>query len=417
MNNANPKHLKPIASLSFLRSKIYGNKLSAEELQQIIHDITLGYYSDIQIAAFLTACAGGHLDQNEILNLTKAMINVGEKINWNSNFILDKHCIGGLPGNRTTPIIVAIVAAFGLTMPKTSSRAITSPSGTADCLEVLTEVNLGIAEIRKIVTAENGCLVWGGSSLLSPTDDILIHIERELELDSEGQLIASILSKKIAAGSNHILIDIPIGKTAKVRSQEKAEILKNYLEKTGADLGVKVKVIFTDGSQPVGRGIGPALEARDVLAVLKNEENAPQDLRERALILAGEVLEFSSKVKVGSGKNIAAEILNSGQAWKKFQAICRAQGGLREIKKAKYSQEFFAQKSGVVTEINNRQIAAIAKLAGAPKDKSAGIDLLVKIGSKINKNDTLFTIHSESPKTLHQTLDYANSLTNIIQIS
>ncbi len=408
--------IETLPSLSFLRSKIYGNKLSALQIEKIISDITLGKYSAVQISAFLTACASSHLDEDEIFYLTKAMIKMGEKINWHKAMIVDKHSIGGIPGNRTTPIIVAIVADYGLTMPKTSSRAITSPAGTADTMEVLTEVDLNIEKIQKIVAQENACIVWGGSSSLSPTDDILIHVERELNLDSEEQMVASILSKKIAAGSNHILIEIPTGKTAKVRNKKTALLLQKLLEKIGKKLGVKVKALITDGSQPIGFGIGPALEARDLVAVLKNDKNAPQDLRNHALNLAAEILEFSPEIKKGSGKIIAKKILDSGKAWEKFQAICEAQGGLKKIPQAKYVEEILAQKSGMISEIDNRQIAILAKLAGAPFDRVAGIDLYVKTGQKIKQNQVLFTIHSQSKNLLKNALNFCANNSQLIQI-
>jgi len=409
-------HARPVESLSFVRSKIYGNELSSEEIEAIIFDIVSGYYSDIQISAFLTACVGKNLNLKEILNLTKAMIKNGERLSWDEKIIVDKHCIGGLPGNRTTPIIVSIVAAFGLIMPKTSSRAITSPAGTADSMEVLTNVEFNISQIKEIIAKENACIVWGGAVSLSPADDIIIRIERALDLDSEGQMVASILSKKIAAGSNHVIIEIPIGKTAKVRDDEMADILKNYLEKIGKNLGIKVKVLLTDGSQPVGRGIGPALEARDFIAVLKNAENAPQDLRNRALTLAGEVLEFSPKVKRGSGKIIATEILNSGKAWQKFQAICAAQGGMKEIAQAKYIHQCLALNDGVVLEIDNRRISMLAKLAGAPLDKTAGVDLFVKVRKEVKKDEPIFAIHTNSSETLEYALSYFQDNLDLIKI-
>ena len=195
-----------------------------------------------------------------------------------------------------------------------------------------------------------------------------------------------------------------------------ANILKNYLEKTAEALGVKVKIIITDGSEPIGNGIGPALEARDLLAVLKNDKNAPQDLRERSLILAGEILEFSDQVKKGEGKNLATEILNSGQAWKKFQAICAAQGGIKEIPQAKFIHQVLSQKNGVISKINNRHISLIAKLSGAPFDKSSGVDLFVKIGNKITKNSALFAIHYNSEKALLSALQYFDENLDTIQI-
>ena len=279
-------HPSPLQSLSFVRSKVYGNTLKTHETQHIIKDISVGHYSDIDIATFLTACAGDRLNYSEIIDLTRAMFESGEKLSWSSNMIVDKHCIGGLPGNRTTLIVVPIVTAFGMTMPKTSSRAITSPAGTADTMETLAPVDLDIKTMRKVVEQEGGCIVWGGAVSLSPADDILIRVERAMDIDSEGQLIASVISKKIAAGSTHIVIDIPVGPTAKVRSLLAAQNLSALLKKVTKEFNIHSEIMITDGTQPVGRGIGPALEAKDVLAVLQNRADSPQDLRDRALLLA-----------------------------------------------------------------------------------------------------------------------------------
>lgn len=409
-------HPEPLTSLSYVRAKIYGNELTENEIDSIVQDIAAGRFSDIHIATFLAACAGGRLDKNEILHLTQAMIRVGERLGWPSQFVVDKHCVGGLPGNRTSMIVVPIVTAFGLMMPKTSSRAITSPSGTADTMEVLAPVDLNLAAMRKVVEKENGCIVWGGSVALSPADDILIRIERVVDLDGEGQLVASILSKKIAAGSTHIVIDIPIGPTAKVRTQQMAQLLENYLERVGKELGVDVRSIFTDGSQPVGRGIGPALEAKDILAVLQSDKNAPQDLRDRALMLAGHVLEFSPGVARGTGKQLATSLLDSGRAWQKFQAICMAQGGLFEPPVAQYTHVVAAKNPGKVIAIDNRRIARIAKLAGAPKSKAAGVELLTPTHTSVERDQPLFVIHSETTGELKYAMNFLEKNHEIVQI-
>jgi thymidine phosphorylase len=409
-------HAMPVESLSDVRAKIYGHTLSAEAFETIIHDITAGRYSDIHISSFLTACAGGRMNEEEIVDLTQAMVDTGDRLTWHSSMVVDKHCVGGLPGNRTTPIVVSIVAAFGLTMPKTSSRSITSPAGTADTMEVLAPVEMDIATMKAVVGKENGCIAWGGAVSLSPADDILIRVEKALELDSEGQLVASVLSKKIAAGSTHVVIDIPIGPTAKVRSREMADLLKHYLQEVGKRLGVTVKVIYTDGTQPVGNGIGPALEARDIVAVLRGDAHAPKDLRERALLLAGNVIEFSPEVSEGKGYAIAKDILESGKAWKKFQAICEAQGGMREIPTSQHTHAYKAEHSGIVTAINTRRIALVARLAGAPNDVVAGIDLHVHIGTRVKAGDTLFTIHSKSVGEMDYALAYLHEGNHIITI-
>lgn len=281
-------------------------------------------------------------------------------------------------------------------------------------MEVFAPVTLSLSKMKKVVEAEKGCVIWGGSLSLSPVDDRLIQVERSLDLDSEGQLVASILSKKIAAGSNFVLIDIPIGPTAKVRSSEKGLILKQYLEATGEAFGIKVKTVMTDGTQPIGRGIGPALEARDIHQVLTCDQYAPQDLRERALFLASHIIEPFRGGDSRTGLQIATDILNSGEAWKKFQAICAAQGGMREIPQAKYTHPYEAKKSGTVLSIDNRHIALVAKLAGAPTNKVAGVDLHTPLGAKVRKGEPLFTLHARSPGELDYALQYINESPEII---
>lgn len=408
-------HVQPVNSMRSIRSKMYGKRLKNDALRNIIIDIVNGQYSNIELAAFITACAGDNLNLKEIIGLTKAMVNVGQQMTWDQNIVVDKHCVGGLPGNRTTPIVVSIVAEYGLTIPKTSSRAITSPAGTSDTMETLTEVNLDISQIREVIEKEKGCFVWGGNIKLSPADDILIRIERALDVDSEGQMIASVLSKKLAAGSTHIVIDIPIGQTAKVRSEEDAQKLEYYFKVVAKAMGLKVKVLFTDGSQPIGRGIGPSLEAMDVLSVLKNETNAPLDLREKSILIAGEIIDLAKDNKK-KGVEIAEKILSSGKAYEKFLAICEAQGGIKEPQFAPYKKEILADKDGIVMEIDNRKLAKTAKLAGAPHDSKAGVLLETPLYTKVEKDQLLYTIYAETQGELKYAYEYVKSESDIILI-
>ncbi len=386
----------PLDSFRRVRGKVYGARLDAEALSAIMKDITAGSYSPIHLSAFVTACAGGRLDLEETIALTRAMVSVGDQITWPKVPILDKHCVGGLPGNRTSMLVVPIVAACGAIVPKTSSRAITSPAGTADAMEVVAPVVLDLPAMRRVVEREGGCIVWGGSVRLSPADDLLIRVERPLDLDSEGQLVASVLSKKVAAGATHVLIDMPVGATAKVRSGEAARDLSRRLIDVGRAMDLAVQVVESDGSQPVGRGIGPALEARDVLAVLRQESDAPIDLCDRALLLAAQLLELGHTVPAGSGLDAARSVLASGSAWRKFAAICEAQGGFREPRQARYTLPIAAPRSGTVVAIDNRRLARIAKLTGAPVAPSAGLDFRSPLGSVIEAGQTLFTLHAES---------------------
>ncbi|MFO1339117.1 MAG: thymidine phosphorylase family protein [Burkholderiaceae bacterium] len=402
-------HAPTLDSLSALRAKIYGHRLDETALNAIIGDVAAGRYSDTHIAAFLSACAGGRMDLDETVHLTRAMVDAGERIDWGRAIVADKHCVGGLPGNRTTPIVVAIVAAAGVTMPKTSSRAITSPAGTADVMETLTRVDLDVATMRRVVEREGGCLAWGGALTLSPADDVLIRVERPLDIDSDAQLAASVLSKKIAAGATHALIDIPVGPTAKVRSEHDAQLLQALMERVAAAHGLHLRVLRTRGSQPVGRGVGPALEAHDVLAVLRGAAQAPLDLRMRALVLAGELLEFCGHSRPGTGPSEAQRQLDSGAAWAKFQAICEAQGGLREPGVAALRQVVPAAHDGYVHGIDCRRLARVAKFAGAPSAPTAGLELHVGLGDRVQRGQPLFTLHTEAPGVLGYALRYLDS--------
>lgn len=410
-------HPKPVHSLSYVRAKVYGHRLTKEQFSAIIEDIVDGQYAEVHLAAFITACGDDELDDEEITFLTRAMIDAGSRIDWGLDQVIDKHCVGGLPGNRTTPIVVPILAAAGLTIPKTSSRAITSPAGTADTMETLTEVSLTLEQMREVVNKEGGCLAWGGSVRLSPADDLLIQVERALDIDSEGQLIASVLSKKAAAGATHVLIDIPVGPTAKVRNEESAQRLARSFTNVAKNLGLEIQILFTDGSQPIGRGIGPALEAHDILSVLKCDSNYPADLRDRAALIAGAMLELSGKVATGEGKAMAEKMIDSGEAWKKFKAIAEAQGGLKSPPVAPYRYELMAKKPGRVKAIDNRLLAKVAKLAGAPADPAAGVEMHIKLGDSVAHDTPLLTIHAENAGELNYAVDYLLDHPCIVELS
>jgi thymidine phosphorylase len=356
------------------------------------------------------------LDEQETSDLTAAMLLVGKRLTWDAPVVVDKHCVGGLPGNRTTPLLVAIVAANGLLVPKTSSRAITSPAGTADTMETLAPVDLDLAALRRVVEQEGGCIAWGGAIHLSPADDKFVRIERELDVDMEGQLIASVLSKKIAAGSTHVIIDIPVGPTAKVRSEENARHLADRLQAVAARSGLKVRCLLSDGQQPVGRGIGPALEAHDVLAVLGNASEAPDDLRRRAATIAGAALEIGGVCEPGEGAALALETLADGRAWAKFQAICEAQGGMRTPPVAEQTHPLTATRDGRVIHIDNRKLARLAKLAGAPESKAAGVYLDVRLGEDVERGQPLLHVHADTEGELAYALDYAAVAGDIIQV-
>lgn len=383
----------PAVSLDAVRAKIRGEELTKEEIRAVVEDLAAHRYSDIEVAAFLIATSS-FMTTSEVLALTSSMAAAGAQLKWSRPIIVDKHCIGGIPGNRTTMIVTPIVAAHGLTMPKTSSRAITSPSGTADTMEVLSRVELTEDEILDVVERCNGCIAWGGHINLSPADDVLISIERPLSIDTPEQMVASILSKKIAAGSTKLLIDIPMGPTAKIRSNIHAQSIRKLFEFVSSRLGLFTEVIITDGAQPVGFGVGPALEARDVLAVLDGKPDAPTDLREKSILLAGRLLEHDPRLAGGRGEQRARELLESGAARQTFERIIDAQGPPpRAAPIGTLVFEAVAPRDGVVSQIDCFRIARIARTAGAPYDPGAGIDLQKKSGDVVRKGEPLYRIH------------------------
>ncbi len=393
------QHAERPASIGSLFRKISGERLDKQDYHAIVSDIATGQYTKIELTAFLIATNDGTMDREELYYLTDAMVASGRRLRWPEHMVVDKHCIGGIPGNRTSMLVVPIVAAHGLLCPKTSSRAITSPAGTADTMEVLADVNLSEKRIYEIVREHRACLAWGGTADLSPADDVMISVERPLSLDSVTQMVASILSKKVAAGSTHLLLDIPVGPSAKVRSAPDAQRLRKLFEYVASRMHVKLEVVITDGRQPIGRGIGPALEARDVMRVLENDPRAPDDLRRKALHLAGRMIEFDPDVRGGDGFAIARDILESGRALAKMRDIIAAQGATgfnhNDFPSARLTHKVVAPHDGMVTAIDNLLIAQVARLAGAPKVRNAGVELVCKLGARVKAGDTLYEVHAD----------------------
>jgi thymidine phosphorylase len=384
----------PPASLDAVRAKIQGRTLSAFEISAIVDDLTHYRYSDMEIAAFLIGSAS-FTTSDELLALAQAMARAGTRLTWDRSIVVDKHSIGGIPGNRTSMIVVPIVASHGLMIPKTSSRAITSPAGTADTMEVLARVDLGVDEMKEVVSACHGCLVWGGHVNLSPADDILISVERPLSLDTREQMVASIMSKKLAAGSSHLLIDIPVGPTAKVTTAADAMRLRKLFEFVGDHFGISVEVATTDGRQPIGRGIGPTLEAQDAMAVLAGHQDAPPDLREKSLRLAARLLEYDPELRGGAGYARARELLESGAALKQMLKIIDAQGPTRcRTDLGTLTADIPASSDGIVSSIDCLCLNRLARTAGAPIDKGAGIKILKKIGDCVEKGEPLYRIYA-----------------------
>ncbi|TYT61240.1 AMP phosphorylase [Natrialba swarupiae] len=394
-------------SVRCVRKKLDDVELERKELERIVRDIHENRLSDVELSAFVSAVYANGLSLAETKNLTEAMSGVGQRLQWDASIVADKHSIGGVAGNCVTPIMVAIVAEAGVTMPKSSSRAVTSPAGTADVMEVVSDVEFSIEEIERIVDETNGCLVWGGGVDLSPVDDEIIRAENPLSIDPEGLLMASVLSKKRSAGSSHVVIDIPYGEGAKVESLVAARELADDFKRVGDYLEMDIHCAITHGTDPIGRGVGPVLEARDVLAVL--EGDGPESLRLKSLRLAEMLLEHCG---VDAS---ATEILESGRALERFRSIVAAQGGDPDVESAdldpgEESTTIRADRAGIASRVDNRQLSDLARRAGAPRDSGAGLVVHRTVGDEVEAGDRLYTIHAETRAKLEEAMSFADQL-------
>ena len=385
---------KPL-SIGIIKKKLEGHRLSKKEIYEIIENIANNSLTEVEIAFFVSAVYSKGMSMTETKNLTQAMVDIGNQLKLKGK-IFDKHSIGGIAGNRTTPIVTAICASAGLKMPKTSSRAITSAAGTADVIETIAKVDFSIPEIKKIIKKTNACFVWGGALGLAPTDDKIIKIERIVNIDSTSQLLASILSKKISAGSKYILIDIPYGNSAKV-SKNEAKKLKRAFIILSKKFNLNLKVLLTDGNEPIGNGIGPVLEMIDIIKVLTRKDS-PIDLEEKSLKLSAELLRLA-----GKDPKLAKEILDSGKAYKKFLEIIKAQkGNINKLKKLQpnFSFNIRTKSKRKIKHIDNKLINRLARHAGCPEDKAAGIYIHKKKNQIIKRGDKILTIFTTSKEKM-----------------
>jgi len=401
--------IKPLGlpqSFNALKKRMRGEKLTEGEFVALIRDVVGGVYGEAEIAAFLLSQLYNPLSNGELAYLVKAMVETGVKVRFEET-VYDIHSIGGVPGNSKVALLaVPIVAATGLLIPKTSSRAITSPAGTADTMEVLARVDLAVDEIVEIARKVKGLIAWGGRLGLAPADDIFVNIERKLAIDPEQQMVASILSKKLAMGVEKLVIDVPVGRGAKVQELKEAESLASLFIKQSGLLGVVVKVAITYGGQPIGMSVGPALEAREALRA-HIDKRGSKSLIDKAIMLAGLVLELSGKAQVGIGADVAREVFLEGKAYEKFKQIIEAQGGNPNIKPdeipvGRYNYTLKSPIEGAVTHIDNAAVTIIARACGAPYDKGAGIEFHAKIGYRVNRGDPLLTLYSNSESRLDE---------------
>lgn len=387
-------------SIQAIQKRLQGQHLNYREIHQIMSDIVTDKLTRTQLTYFVASGYMNEYNADELYFLTKAMAETGETLKF-KGIVADKHSIGGLAGNRTTMVVIPIVAACGVLIPKTSSRAITSPAGTADTMEVLAPVTFSVKKIRELVRRNKTCLVWGGGLNLAPADDKILKVAYPIALEPLNKAIVSIMAKKVACGVTHLIIDMPVGKTTKVVDMKTARDLEKKFKLVAHKFGIKIKVIMTQSEDPIGFGVGPALEARDVLRVLQQKAERPGDLENKSLHLAGELLELVGRAKPGHGAKLAWKTLESGTAWKKMQSIIKAQGGNPNIEPNQivlgaHKHYVNATQSGKITFTDNHNINTICRILGAPMEKLAGIYLNKQYGEHVKKGERLFTLYAEN---------------------
>jgi AMP phosphorylase len=407
------KPADPPDSFRFIKKKIQGKKLTSEEINSIISDAVSGSLSKIDLAAFITAVSINGMDNEEMTALTLAEVRSGDIFYFGMD-VFDKHSTGGVPGNKVSLIIVPIVAATGLLIPKTSTRAITSPSGTADSMEALAPVSFTSNMLKDIVSKQKACIIWGGALNTSPADNILIEIERPLHMDPIGLMIPSILTKKLSLGVKKLVLDIPVGEGTKFPTPDDGKQFAYIFKEIAKNVGIDAECALTLAHQPIGHAIGPALEAREALKLLMDYSAGPNSLIEKSTELAGILLEMGGKAQKGKGQTLAKEILKSGRAYTKMKEIIQAQGGNpriqpEDIKVGPYIKDFFTIKEGHITEVKNAIINQIAKAAGCPQSKNSGVEIFKKQGARIKQGDLIFRIYSESENKLKKAERIYNS--------
>jgi AMP phosphorylase len=401
-------------SLDYIKKKMDGGRLTKEETLTIIKDVLRDDLSSAELTAFIAASYINSLDMDEVEHLTRAMVETGEQIKFASRPIVDKHSIGGVPGNKISLLVVPIIAASGLKIPKTSSRAITGAGGTADLMEVLAFVEFSSGEVQQMTEKVGGCIVWGGATNIAPADDRIIIQEYPFKIDARGQMLASVMAKKFAVGANLVVIDIPVGHLTKVATMQEGRKLAREFIELGERLNMKVECALTYGDIPVGHSIGPKLEVIEALRVLEGATE-PNSFLQKSVSIAGIALEMSGKAQRGQGSAIAQDILTKGKALEKFRKIIEIQGGDPNVKSSDIvpgEHQFIVKSpaSGYIIDMNNRSLISLARTAGAPHDPGAGILLHAKKGKLVKEGEPLFTIYAERSWRLQNAVEEGRRL-------
>lgn len=396
--------------VDLIEKKRDGNELSKEEIEYIVTNYTNGKIPDYQVSALLMAIFYQDMTNEEITNLTLAIANSGDVIDLSSleGIKVDKHSTGGV-GDTTTLILAPLVASVGVTVAKMSGRGLGYTGGTLDKLEAIPgfQIELSDEEFVRIVN-ESKVAVIGQSGNLAPADKKLYALrDVTATVDSLPLIASSIMSKKIAAGADAIVLDVTTGDGAFMKNIEDARRLAKTMTSIGKLANRETVAVISDMSEPLGEAIGNSLEVVEAIETLQG--NGPEDLVEMCYALGSQMVVLAGKAKTtDEARTLLQEALESGKALAKFKEMIQNQGGdptiveqPERILTARYTMELPAKQSGVVSKIVANELGIAAMMLGAGRktkeediDHAVGLKLHKKIGDTVTKGESLLTIYS-----------------------
>ncbi|MCO6332878.1 pyrimidine-nucleoside phosphorylase [Staphylococcus epidermidis] len=398
--------------IDIIEKKRDGKSLTREEIEFFVNGYTRGEVPDYQASSLAMAIFFQDMNDEERAALTMSMVNSGEKIDLSdiNGIKVDKHSTGGV-GDTTTLVLAPLVAAVGVPVAKMSGRGLGHTGGTIDKLESVKGFNVEISEkdFIKLVN-DNQVAVIGQSGNLTPTDKKLYALRDVTGTVNSIPLIASsIMSKKIAAGADAIVLDVKTGSGAFMKTLDDAEALAHAMVRIGNNVGRNTMAIISDMSQPLGNAIGNALELKEAIATLKG--NGPKDLTELVLTLGSQMVVLAEQAaSLDEARQMLIDAIKTGKALNKFKTFLSNQGGddsivdsPEKLPSAKYQVEFKAKKDGYITEIIANEIGVASMMLGAGRqtkedviDLGVGIVLNKKVGEHVEKGENILTIHTNT---------------------
>lgn len=396
--------------VDLIAKKRDGQALTKEEIDFFIQNYTAGKIPDYQASALCMVIFYEDMTDEERANFTMAMANSGDRIDLSAieGIKVDKHSTGGV-GDTTTLILAPLVAALDIPVAKMSGRGLGHTGGTIDKFEAIPnfKIELSKEDFIKQVNKDKVAVV-GQSGNLAPADKKLYALrDVTATVDSLSLIASSIMSKKIAAGADAIVLDVKTGAGAFMKTLEDSIKLAQAMVKIGNSVNIKTMAIISDMNQPLGKAIGNSLEVEEAILTLKGE--GPEDLEELSLILASQMVVLAGKAKdLDEAKEKLKEVIKNGKAIEKFKTLIKAQGGDERIvddfsllPQAKYKIEILAEEEGFVSEEIADELGVAAMLLGAGRatkedkiDYSVGLVLNKKVGDEVKKGEKLLTIHS-----------------------